>query len=84
MNENLPPDVRRDLHSDAVRVNRQQLWFALLGIVLVAIAVPISFLIRPYWMWRTFFAAGMMLVWVGRTVLEWRRLRRIDPSQYDE
>ncbi len=45
MSEELPPDVRRDLHGDAVRLNRQQLWFSLAGLILVAVAVPTAYLI---------------------------------------
>ena len=83
--DDLAPDVRRDLHSDAVRLNRQQLWLALLGLVLVAVAVPLDYFLshgQPLES-STLWAAGVVLVWIIRTCLEWRRLRQIDPYRYE-
>jgi hypothetical protein len=84
----LPPDVRRDLHADAVRLNRQQLWFALVGVILVAVAVPTAYILGTfrgnfYRLGRTLIAAGAVLVWAVSTGLEWLRLRQLDPSQYE-
>jgi hypothetical protein len=86
--DDLPPDVRRDLHTEAVRQNRQQLWFALLGVILAVWAVPTAYIIGVfrdsfYRLGETLIAAGTVLVWAVRTGLEWRRLRQIDPYQYD-
>jgi hypothetical protein len=83
------PDVRRDLHTEAVRQNRQQLWFALLVVILAALALPTAYtngMFRGslYQQGETVIAAGGVLVWVVRTGLEWRRLRQVDPYQYDE
>jgi hypothetical protein len=86
---NLPPDVRRDLHTEAVRQNRQQVWFALLAVILAALAVPTAYTIGVsrgsfYRLGETLILAGTVLAWVVRTGLEWRRLRQVDPYQYDE
>jgi hypothetical protein len=83
------PDVRRDLHTEAVRQNRQQLWFALLAVILAALALPTAYTIGMfrgslYQLGETLIAAGGVLVWVVQTCLEWRRLRQVDPYQYDE
>ena len=85
----LPPDVRRDLHTEAVRQNRQQVWFALLAVILAALAVPTAYTIGMfrgslYQLGETLIAAGGVLIWVVRTCLEWRRLRQVDPYQNDE
>ena len=87
--DDVSPDVRRDLHTEAVRQNRQQLWFALLAVILAALALPTAYTIGMfrgslYQLGETVIAAGGVLVWVVRTCLEWRRLRQVDPYQYDE
>jgi len=87
--DDLPPDVRRDLHAEAVRQNRQQVWFALLAVILAALAVPTAYTIGMfrgsfYQLGETLIAAGTVLAWVVRTGREWRRLRQVDPYQYDE
>ena len=84
----LPPDVRRDLHTEAVRQNRQQVWFALLAVILAALAVPTAYTIGMfrgsfYQLGETLIAAGTVLIWIVRTGLEWRRLRQVDPYQYE-
>jgi hypothetical protein len=83
------PDVRRELHTEAVRQNRQQLWFALPVVILAALALPTAYTIGVfrgsfYQLGETLIAAGAVLAWVVRTCLEWRRLRQVDPYQYDE
>lgn len=50
-------------------------------LILVAIAVPVALIDRRL-LRRTIGAAALMLIWVVRTCLEWRRLRQIDPYQY--
>ena len=87
--DGVSPDLRRDLHTEAVRQNRQQLWFALLAVILAAVAVPTAYAIDVfhgsfYQLGETVIAAGAVLVWVVRTCVEWRRLRQVDPYQYDE
>ena len=87
--DEISPDVRRDLHTEAVRQNRQQLWFALLAVMLAVLALPTAYTIGMfrgslYQLGETVIAAGGVLVWVVRTCLEWRRLHQVDPYQYDE
>jgi hypothetical protein len=82
--DDLPPDIRRDLHSDAVRLNKQQLWIALPAAIVAAMAVPLAFVMgRVDLEMRTIAAAGVVLAWAIRTCLEWRRLRQIDPYRYE-
>src|SRR5215217_170252 len=85
--DDVSPDVRRDLHTEAVRQNRQQVWFALLAVILAALALPTAYTIGMfrgsfYQLGETVIAASAVLVWVVRTGLEWRRLRQVDPYQY--
>jgi len=80
----LPPDIRRDLHSDAVRLNKQQFWFVVPAAILAAIAVPLAFVVGSgHLVMRSIAAAAALLAWAIRTCLEWRRLRQVDPYQYD-
>jgi len=82
--DDLSPEIRRDLHDDAVRLNKQQFWLVLPAVMLVAIALPLTFLIGGHLLVRTIEASALLLAWFVRTILEWRRLRQVDPYQYDE
>ena len=80
----LPADVRRDLHRDAVILNRKQLWFVLTGLGLLTLAVIEAVLIRDSRFTNRTLAAGIVfLVWAGRTAREWWRLRHVNPEDYE-
>jgi len=56
---------------------------------MAALAVPTAYTIGMfrgsfYQLGETLIAAGTVLAWVVRTGREWRRLRQVDPYQYDE
>src|SRR5690348_3696468 len=82
--DGLAPDVRRDLHRDAVVLNRKQLWVVLAALVLLMAAVTEALVIRdPRFTHRTLGAAIAFLIWAGRTCREWWRLRHVNPDEYE-
>jgi hypothetical protein len=80
----LAVDVRRALHSDAVVLNRQQLWFVLPAAGLVALAIWSQFVVgvdrRAA---TTLWESGLVLAWAAKIVMEWRRLKRVNPDEYE-